>query len=52
MKSWGRYLALVVGVFNIISGIILIAAIVGLIYLILGIVMFVYLLGDVKYEFE
>jgi len=52
MKNWGRILALIVGIFDIIGGIFALFAIVGLIPLIIGIVIVVYLSGDVKYEFE
>jgi len=52
MKNWGRYLALIIGIFDIIVGVIGLIAIVGLIPLIFGIIIVVYLAGDVKYEFE
>ena len=52
MKNWGRYLALVVSIFSMILGVITIFWLVGLIPLGFGIGMLVYLVGDVKYEFQ
>jgi uncharacterized membrane protein (DUF2068 family) len=52
MKKWGYYLALIIGIFTIIGGIIGLLAIIGIIPLIFGIIVVVYLAGDVKHEFE
>ncbi len=52
MKNWGRILALLVGIFSIIVGVITMFWLVGLILLLFGIFMLVYLAGNVKYEFE
>ena len=62
MKNWGRYLALLIGIADIIFGIIAMIAsfinislilglIFGLIALVWGIILTVYLLGEVKYDF-
>jgi hypothetical protein len=52
MKAWGRYLALIMGIFDIIAGIITSFIGVGILILIFGILILIYLTGDVKYEFE
>lgn len=63
MKNWGRYLALLFGFVAIFSGIIFLAlSVIGmipsylfpvhLVPLIFGIVLIVYMLGDVKNEFQ
>ncbi|MFB0563536.1 MAG: hypothetical protein ACETWM_20235 [Candidatus Lokiarchaeia archaeon] len=44
MKKWGYYLALIIGILYIFS--------LGIIGIIMGILILVYLLRDVKYEFE
>ncbi|MEM2959757.1 MAG: hypothetical protein QXS27_05005 [Candidatus Jordarchaeaceae archaeon] len=46
MKRWGYYLALIIGILNIVVGV------VTLINLVIGIILVCYLMGDVKYEFE
>lgn len=52
MKFWGRYLALIMGIFGIIVGIVTIIIGVGILLLIFGILIIIYLTGDVKYDFE
>lgn len=60
MKRWGRYLALIMGILYIMSGVVpvilgietYVAIGIGLIIAIFGVVIIVYLMGDVKYEFE
>ncbi|WXG41377.1 MAG: hypothetical protein WED07_11530 [Candidatus Freyarchaeum deiterrae] len=52
MKNWGRILALILGVIMIIGSIFLLLIIVGIIPLTIGIIVVVYLMTDVKYEFE
>jgi len=61
MKSWGRYLGLVLGISAIIMsvaffGVMFLGLLIGipftLIFLIFGIITVVYLAGDVKHEFQ
>ena len=52
MKKWGYYLALIIGILNIVGGVVSLLSLVGIINLVFGIIIVVYLLGDVKYEFE
>jgi hypothetical protein len=52
MKRWGRTLALILGVIMIIGGILLLLIMVGIIPLTIGIIAIVYLMTDVKHEFE
>ena len=52
MKKWAYYLALFIGVSDIIAGIVLLIFIVGIFPLVFGIILLVYLLRDVRYEFE
>jgi hypothetical protein len=51
MKKWAYYLALFIGVCDIIGGIFLLIFIVGILFIAVGIVILVYLLLDVKDEF-
>ncbi|MGQ9722332.1 MAG: hypothetical protein ACUVXA_13530 [Candidatus Jordarchaeum sp.] len=44
MKKWGYYLTIIIRILNIIA--------LGIVGIVLGIIILVYLLGDVKYEFE
>ncbi|MBS7249398.1 MAG: DUF2127 domain-containing protein [Candidatus Freyarchaeota archaeon] len=52
MKNWGRMLALILGILNIVGGIFEMFSLVGIIPLVFGIIVLVYLMGDVKYDFE
>lgn len=52
MKNWGRMLALFLGILNIVGGIFAMLSLVGIIPLVFGIIVLIYLMGDVKYDFE
>ncbi|MEX2751367.1 MAG: hypothetical protein Q6366_005720 [Candidatus Freyarchaeota archaeon] len=52
MKNWGRMLALILGILNIVGGVFAMFLLVGIILLVFGIIVLVYLMGDVKYDFE
>lgn len=52
MKNWGRMLALMLGILDIVGGIFTIIELVGIISIVFGIIVLIYLMGDVKYDFE
>ncbi|WXG42267.1 MAG: hypothetical protein WED07_16125 [Candidatus Freyarchaeum deiterrae] len=52
MKKWAYYLGLLIGVSDIIGGIVLLVIIVGILFIPVGIIILVYLWRDVKDEFE
>ena len=55
MKNWGYYLALIIGIINIIGGVLILVVAIdltGLIILVFGIVIVVYLMRKAKFYFE
>ncbi|MEM2135201.1 MAG: hypothetical protein QW261_12855 [Candidatus Jordarchaeaceae archaeon] len=54
MRLWGRKLALILGILNIVGGIFLLALFIvfGVVPLVFGTIVLVYLTGEVKYDFE
>ncbi|MEM3564101.1 MAG: hypothetical protein QXR19_12775 [Candidatus Jordarchaeaceae archaeon] len=54
MRRWGRKLAVILGILNIVGGIFLLALFIvfGVVPLVFGTIVLVYLTGEVKYDFE
>jgi hypothetical protein len=52
MKKWAYYLGLLIGVADLIGGILLLIFYIGILFIAAGIIILVYLMYDVRYAFE